>query len=133
MEIKTCNACGLPRPLTEYHKASRNVDGLYHTCKECRKEIDRIRYQTNPSKKAKNGEHRKRLSKWLSDYKRSVGCKLCNEREPVALDFHHTDGKKEAILSRLKSSRRRIEMELPKCEVVCANCHRKVHAGLLQL
>jgi len=41
------------------------------------------------------------------------------------MDFDHLGGK-EALISKLvfQSGIERLEKELAKCEVVCANCHR---------
>jgi len=65
---------------------------------------------------------------------KSYGCSVCSEREPACLDFHHVTGSKEFSLGDVMRGRysvSRIEAELAKCIVVCANCHRKIHAGLL--
>jgi hypothetical protein len=65
---------------------------------------------------------------------KSHGCVLCSESEPTCLDFHHVRGKKEFSLGDVMRGRysvARIEAELAKCIVVCANCHRKIHAGVI--
>ena len=63
-----------------------------------------------------------------------VGCAL---REPVdALEFHHLDPKtKEFGISTEGIPRRwdKIETELAKCVLLCANCHREVHAGVRRI
>jgi len=53
-----------------------------------------------------------------------------------ALDFHHIDESLKSFgLSQrgLTRSWERTKQELEKCVLVCANCHREIHAGLLQL
>ena len=65
---------------------------------------------------------------------RKDGCVCCGEKEFICLDFHHTAGDKELIVSALVNcSEARIRAEIAKCVILCANCHRKVHAGLLSL
>jgi len=62
-------------------------------------------------------------------YKRSHPCK-CGESHPAALDFHHANGNKEFTVSRAYSdcySWKRIEKEISKCEMICRNCHAKLH------
>lgn len=52
-----------------------------------------------------------------------------------ALEFHHFDGKKDFGLSD-KGYTRSWEVnrkELDKCVMLCANCHREVHAGFLDV
>lgn len=72
----------------------------------------------------------------LVDYAKSSGCLVCGERELVALDMHHL-GDKEfslgSIAARCSISVARVEAEIAKCVVLCANCHRKLHAGVITL
>jgi len=64
-------------------------------------------------------------------------CIFCAyDRCSAALDFHHKDeSTKEFGLSQdgLTRSWERTKKELDKCVLVCANCHREIHAGKLQL
>ena len=63
-------------------------------------------------------------------------CTFCGyNRYNGALDFHHIDGKTKEFgvsLDGITRSWKRVEKELEKCILVCANCHREVHAGILQ-
>lgn len=51
-----------------------------------------------------------------------------------AMDFHHTDAstKEFSIGQAYRLSWKRITTELDKCILVCANCHRELHALLAQ-
>jgi hypothetical protein len=52
-----------------------------------------------------------------------------------ALEFHHIDpSQKDFALSvrGLTRSWERIIKELDKCILVCSNCHKEIHSGLLQ-
>jgi len=54
-------------------------------------------------------------------------CADCGLRYPFfVMDFDHVEGDKVAIISKLVNtgSVRQLLLELAKCEVVCANCHR---------
>lgn len=51
--MKTCQKCGLTKPKTEFWKQSRNVDGLYGTCKDCAREYDLKIKNTELSKSRK--------------------------------------------------------------------------------
>ena len=68
---------------------------------------------------------------------RAVGCHFCGELEPVCLDFHHRNPAEKVFnIASCGNGGITVEMvaaEIAKCEVVCANCHRKLHAGLLSL
>ena len=77
----------------------------------------------------------KRQESWKS-FKSTLKCKLCEENSPCCLDFHHLDpNEKDVALSQVANrwSDKRLEQELSKCIVLCSNCHRKIHAGLIQL
>jgi hypothetical protein len=135
---KTCNKCGVDKLVSEYHRAARNLGGYCHTCKECRKEIDSDYYRTSEKKeksKEYNKKYKKRNLERLRRYKAECGCILCKkEFEPIVLDFHHKDDNKEfTIASKTTCSWDRLLIEIKKCVVLCSNCHRKVHAGILKL
>lgn len=72
---------------------------------------------------------------FVNNYKAMHGCKYCGEHIPVVLDLHHRgDSRKEDNVSVMVNKCRPIEEikdEIKKCDVVCANCHRKIHAGLI--
>lgn len=63
------------------------------------------------------------------------GCVICGYNSSmVALDFHHLDPKtKELDIWQKSYKYERIKKEITKCIVVCANCHREIHAGLINL
>jgi len=64
-------------------------------------------------------------------------CGGCGRSGPAALfDFHHWDAaEKEFGVSDDGIPRRweRIVAELAKCVMLCANCHREVHAGAREI
>jgi hypothetical protein len=65
------------------------------------------------------------------------GCSVCSEKALCAMDVHHLDpSQKEFEIGALAGSTwavSRLENELAKCICLCANCHRKYHAGLITL
>lgn len=72
-------------------------------------------------------------------YKVATGCADCGENHPVVLDLHHRNRSEKH--PQLKSNGSRLERlswdviaaELEKCDVLCANCHRKREYGHLWL
>ena len=64
-------------------------------------------------------------------------CMICGyDKCSKALDFHHKDeSAKEFGISDKGYTRswQSIEKEIAKCYLLCANCHREMHAGITQL
>lgn len=55
-------------------------------------------------------------------------CVDCGENDPVVLEFDHVRGEKEfniADVARNAVGREKLQEEIQKCEVRCANCHRR--------
>ena len=79
---------------------------------------------------------RRKIKQWGLEYKGSQ-CSICGyDKCPEALDFHHIDeSKKSFSLSDhgIKLDWPLIKEELDKCIVVCANCHREIHAGYIEV
>ena len=48
-KTKVCSKCGRELPLSEFSKQKTTKDGLIPWCKSCRKEYDKIRYETHKS------------------------------------------------------------------------------------
>jgi len=75
-------------------------------------------------------EKRKELSIWLYNYKSNQSCSICGEKDPACLDFHHKNKSEKKFEIMVKRKIRTIEEvleEIKKCDIVCANCHRKIH------
>jgi hypothetical protein len=102
--------------------------------KEDLKAYLRKHYLENKPKYQKSKQRARRRNKaYIDKFKRSHGCQLCSESEVCALDCHHISDK-DATLNQAITDRwsiERINAELKKCIVLCSNCHRKLHAGLL--
>ena len=61
-------------------------------------------------------------------------CVVCGyDKCRQALDFHHLDPKaKEYNVNTIRSFEKALK-EAKKCVLLCANCHREFHAGLVEL
>lgn len=80
---------------------------------------------------------RDKIVEWMREYKSKLTCVKCGEATTACLDFHHRDGKTKDISIAMFRQKgwgiEHIKREMEKCVVICANCHRKLHAGLLSL
>lgn len=62
-------------------------------------------------------------------------CAICGYNKCIdALDLHHInpEAKEFSISARPDISWERTIAELPKCVLLCANCHRELHSGLIK-
>lgn len=91
---------------------------------------DKDRYERNKEKILKsNRKYKLKIRDWFRNYKKGLSCKECGETHPACLEFHHLRHKDSTVSNMVGSgySKERILKEIAKCEVLCANCHRKVH------
>jgi hypothetical protein len=64
--------------------------------------------------------------RFLLEYFRSRPCVDCGEHDPLVLEFDHLGDKRFTIGRALPDrSWESLLAEIEKCEVVCANCHRR--------
>lgn len=79
----------------------------------------------------KRNEARKRNIDFVNNYKLKNPCANCGETRLPCLSFHHKEEfDKEKCIKQLKMSPVSLEKlkdEISKCEVLCENCHRKLH------
>lgn len=90
--------------------------------------------QNGANRKKQVAERRRKLKQRYSAYKATLKCGQCGlsgEENAWALEFHHRERQeKTCTVSHLVTSGygwERIQEEIDKCIVSCANCHRKEH------
>ncbi|MFT4250042.1 MAG: hypothetical protein ACMXYD_01640 [Candidatus Woesearchaeota archaeon] len=107
--------------------------------REKQREYWRNWYRNNPEKakeyyRKKAKKRRKKITQWYHEYKDTLSCEHCGEEENVCLEFHHPDPEQKDLapsqMKQLAYSIARIQEEMNKCVVLCANCHRKEHVRL---
>lgn len=104
--------------------------------KEKKREYARNHYQKNKQQYIDRAKRNTaRYKQWYSDLKETLSCSFCKEDDSCCLEFHHPNDDKEHHVSdmRGKFSKKKILEEIAKCVVLCANCHRKVHAGKIDI
>ena len=93
-----------------------------------RKYADRREYLIRAVQK-----RRKKIRQMAVEYK-GGRCSICGYSRCVeALEFHHLDPQsKDFGISDKGYTRswKKVKEELDRCVILCANCHREVHAGL---
>jgi hypothetical protein len=101
-------------------------------CKSCQSQYGKQHYQTYRSayiRKARirNAAQSKINGEFLIEYLSNHPCVDCGEADIVVLEFDHQQDKLliVSVLSREGYSLDKLKQEIAKCEVVCANCHRR--------
>lgn len=124
--MKACSNC--KRTDVQFHKNKSKPDGLQSVCKECKKERSAAYFQDSKGHhKALNENRKKETRKWIWDYLKVHPCIDCGETDPIVLEFDHNSDKFMEIsdMVRMGYSIPKIESEISKCSVRCANCHRR--------
>ena len=120
-ETRFCPKCKKECETSEFY-SRRDKSNSSSYCKQC------TNYQTVL--------RQRNLKKQMIEYKGGK-CERCGyDRYYGALEFHHIDpDKKDFSLSHLKrySFNQIIIDELDKCILLCANCHREIHAEQMSL
>lgn len=126
---RTCSRCGESRPLTDYAGQPGGTIDCY--CRPCRAEYGREHYerhraryiaQAKRRKDAVQAENYRQLIRYLRDHP----CLDCGEDDVLVLEFDHVADKSYQVAPALRFRFwEDVLSEIAKCEVVCANCHRR--------
>lgn len=120
LENKTCSKCKQSKSISEFYNKSDRKSGSSH-CKECFNKycVQRWINKKKTAIESKGGN--------------CVDCGLTLEESHYSVfEFHHLDPKlKDYDWTKLRlRSEQRIQLELARCILLCANCHRIRHANL---
>ncbi len=73
--------------------------------------------------------HRVKIRQKMLEYLSERACVDCGEKDPIVLEFDHRNPKdKSKTVARMMSGHNSWESvleEIEKCEIRCANCHRR--------
>jgi hypothetical protein len=102
-------------------------------CRQCRANYHREHYLANKQRYIDQAQVRKEAlraerTEYLFDYFAEHPCADCGENDPVVLEFDHLDATTKSFNIGAGLTYRAwdsILAEMEKCEVVCANCHRR--------
>ena len=95
----------------------------------------RVYYARNrASEQARIYKRAEEIRAWFDGYRATLSCSRCPESHAACLDFHHRDGVEKdgniGMMVRAGCSVARVKKEMLKCDVLCSNCHRKLHFDL---
>jgi hypothetical protein len=127
--MKNCSKCKLSKEDNEFNWRFKNKNRRQSVCRECQNKINIEHYKNNSEDYKKRARAFKnslteKFAEWLSD----KSCVDCGENDPVVLDCDHVRGHKLFGIASMLNNTKPWEIileELNKCEVRCANCHRR--------
>ena len=111
MKNKICPKCNKNKSLNDFYKSTKTSS----YCKECIV--------------ISNKERQRKTKQLAVDYK-SGKCSKCGYNKCIAaLEFHHIDSttKDKDYFNSRGGLTQDLKIELDKCILVCANCHREIH------
>lgn len=122
-----CKFCELDKEESDFYTKSAR-------CKSCHREYNKKHYTDNKQyyvdKARRNtGASLRKIYTFLLEYFTEHPCLDCGETDPRVLEFDHINpAKKLANVSDLIHSGKSLKIiqeEIAKCQVLCANCHRR--------
>ncbi len=129
--MKQCTHCWEWKDESEFNWRHEGVK-LWGICKECQRKqkVDWYHEHKEENREAKNQrtmDARNRARQYVLDYLSTHPCVECGESDPVVLEFDHLDNKDRAISEMIRDGvpLDKLEREMTKCQVLCANCHRR--------
>ena len=130
---KRCPKCNRVLPLLSFNWKVKGIKRSIY-CKDCSRKYIREHYWKNrqyylDKVHKRNIKVRKQCYDYLGKYLSAHKCVDCGENDIVVLEFDHRsrDDKKMEISRIIKSRGTLIRLieEVSKCDVRCANCHRR--------
>ncbi len=130
--IRTCRVCHETKPLVEFPYRSLRSQTRQWICLLCQRAYTNEWYLRNRKRQIAKAKERSRhataeIKHRVREYLLGHPCVDCGESDPGVLDFDHLRDKKANISTLVQSgvSWESLAHEIAKCEVRCANCHRR--------
>lgn len=132
--MKKCSNCKQNKPEGDFSFKSKVLGILHSQCKMCTRILIKNHYSKNRDyylEKAnkRNSKLRYEVIEYLNDYLLKHPCKDCGESDIRVLDFDHNgkESKFKAVSSLIRNRYTLdvVKKEVDKCDVRCANCHRR--------
>jgi hypothetical protein len=130
-DAKRCGGCGKVKPVDAFNWRRKGLGQRDNLCRACRSLYHREHYLANRQRYVDQARRRKQAlalerTNYLLEYFRTHPCVDCGEHDAVVLEFDHLGDKSFDVGQSLPyRSWQSILDEIAKCDVVCANCHRR--------
>lgn len=129
-----CKKCKIEKDEENFSFKNKSIGKRKQQCKECDKNYRKNYYADNKTIAIKYSLESTRLirirnSQFLWDYLKINPCIKCGENDPIVLEFDHKDSfdkiTEVSTMAKNGASLEKIKEEINKCDILCANCHRR--------
>jgi hypothetical protein len=131
---RLCGLCEVAKPVKAFHFRDKARGTRSSICAECFTAYRQAHYRLNREHYIRrNGlvlrQRKLRWSRHILEYLSQCACVDCGEHDPVVLEFDHLDPatklREVSFFARAGYPWSTVARELAKCQVRCANCHRR--------
>lgn len=132
--MKKCTRCKIEKPIEEFNFKIKETGLRQLQCKECTRLLIKNHYNTNKEyyllkARKRNKILRDEINLYIYEYLSKNPCVDCGESDVVVLEFDHIGLVPKlntvSFLARVHRPINEIQSEIDKCEVRCANCHKR--------
>ncbi|HEY0078795.1 MAG TPA: hypothetical protein VGB73_09135 [Pyrinomonadaceae bacterium] len=128
-----CSKCAQIKDASEFAFRNKTKGTRHSYCLQCGRFFAKDHYSRHTGYYVRKARTRRQalmgeINAKLFEYLEQNPCVDCGETDPVVLEFDHVRGKKlynVSAMGALVLSWATILKEIEKCEVRCANCHRR--------
>jgi hypothetical protein len=131
MSMRNCGRCGQTKADTDFAWRRKWKGQRDNMCRPCRAAYKQEHYRANKQRYVDNAARRRERVvrervEFLLEYFKDHPCVDCGETDPLVLEFDHIREKSFDVGKGLRDRGwQSILDEIAKCDVVCANCHRR--------
>jgi hypothetical protein len=129
--MRRCGRCQAIKPVDDFMWRRKERGQRDNYCRPCRADYHHEHYVANRARYIENTARRKRAlaeerNAYLVEFFVTHPCTDCGETDPLVLEFDHQGDKCFNVSAGVRDRNWQAVLdEIAKCEVVCANCHRR--------
>ena len=130
LKLRVCRVCKRTKRLVDFRTHNECSEGRTRTCRTCDSERVKRWYHKNRKRRQQAANRRNREAKAETIAHFGDKCHDCGESfPPCVYDFHHLDRAVKDMnpSAALNMSKAKRLLEMEKCIMLCANCHRVRH------
>jgi hypothetical protein len=129
--MKKCTKCGDEFEKESFPFVNKAIGKRYAMCVECKRQYDRDKWalqkdRRNPRKRETQKSLRDKRRNFIVGILKKSKCIDCSNQDWRVLEFDHRNPEQKEfnIADSVHLSEEKIQREIDKCDILCANCHR---------